>query len=388
MSTATTRGLRLIAHSDLGGCGDGFQMIRHRDALYIGHLGNFGMATSILDVGDISSPRVVQQFPAPRGTHSHKVQVADGLMLVNEEQYQGAEVFSAGMIVYDVADPFDPKPIGRFESGGLGVHRLVYRGGRYAYVSATPDGFDTRIWLVIDLADPEKPVEAGRWWYPGQWVGGGETPSWPAGKKFAAHHALLDGDVAFLGCGDANLVILDVADVAAPKLLSELRWSPGGDTHTTMPLPGRDLLVVTDEAVRDDCAEEEKLVRLVDVSDPAAPSVVSICPPPDRDHCRRGLRFGPHNLHENYAGSYQSANLVFVTYFNAGLRVYDVGDAGAPAEVAFWEPEPPRGQKAPQINDLFVDADRNIFVSDRFNGGLYVLAPDDDLAQAMEDARL
>jgi hypothetical protein len=388
MSTADARGLRLIAHSDLGDCGDGFQMIRHQDALYVGHLGDFGMATTVLDVGDVSSPRVVKQFQAPPGTHSHKVQVADGLLLANEEQYRGANSFSASMLVYDVADPFDPKPIGKFESGGLGVHRLVYRGGRYAYVSATPDGFETRIWVIIDLDDPEKPVEAGRWWYPGQWIGGGETPGWPAGKKYAAHHALLDGNVAFLGCGDANLVILDVTDVGSPSVVSELRWSPGGDTHTAMPLPGRDLLVVTDEAVRDDCAEEEKLVRIVDISDLAHPEVVSICPPPDRSHCARGLRFGPHNLHENYEDSYRSATLVFVTYFNAGLRVYDVTDPTAPVEVGFWEPEPPAGQKAPQINDLFVDAEQNIYVTDRFRGGLYILTPEGDLAQAMEDARL
>ena len=43
---------------------------------------------------------------------------------------------------------------------------------------------------------------------------------------------------------------------------------------------GRDLLVVTDEVVTDRCAGEEHLVRLVDVSDPSAPRLVSVCPPP------------------------------------------------------------------------------------------------------------
>ncbi|MGH2778431.1 MAG: hypothetical protein ACRDJB_07245, partial [Actinomycetota bacterium] len=90
----------------------------------------------------------------------------------------------------------------------------------------------------------------------------------------------------------------------------------------------------------------------------------------------------------NYDGSYRSETLVFVTYFNAGLRVYDLADATQPLEVAYWEPEPPPGQEAPQSNDLFVDDEMNIFVSDRFTGGLYVLAPDEELAQAMTDARL
>jgi len=380
--------LELVAHSDLGGHGDGMQIMRNGDALYVGHLGNFGVATSILDVSDVSKPRLVRQLPAPPGTHCHKVQVADGLLLVNEEQYKGGDPFTAGMIVYDVSDSFEPKPIGHFESGGLGVHRIVYRGGRYAYVSAIPEGFDSRIWVVVDLADPEHPVEAGRWWYPGQWLGGGEEANWPEGKKFAAHHALLDGEVAYLGCCDANLVILDVADLGAPKLLSELRWSPGGFTHTCMPLPGRGLVVTTDEAVNDRCAEEEKLVHVIDVTDVHSPKMLSVCPPPDRSHCELGLRFGPHNLHENYDGSYRSEALVFVTYFNAGLRVYDLTDAAEPSEIAYWEPEPPPGQEAPQSNDLFVDDELNIFVSDRFTGGLYVLAPDAELTQAMTEARL
>jgi hypothetical protein len=388
VTTREARHLGLLAHSDLGGNGDGMQVVRHRDALYVGHLGTSGAATSILDVSEPRRPRLVRQIPAPAGSHSHKVQTGDGLLLVNEEQFQGREPFSAGMIVYDVADPFDPKPLGRFESGGLGVHRMVFTGGRYAYVSATPEGFDDRIWLIVDLADPERPVEAGRWWWPGAWRAGGERPSWPAGKRYAAHHALLDGDLAFLAYGDAGLVVLDVRDVASPKVVSELQWSPGGDTHTCLPLVGRRLVVTTDEAIEHRCREEEKLVRVVDYSEVRAPRVVGICPPPGREFCRRGLRFGPHNLHENQPGSYRSESVVFVTYFNAGVRVYDLSDPERPRAIASWVPETPPGQEAPQTNDLFVDDSGLVFVTDRVGGGLYVLRPDEELLETMDAARL
>jgi hypothetical protein len=379
--------LELVGHSDLDGCGDGMQIMRHRDALYVGHHGPSGMGTSVLDVSDITTPRLVRQIPASKGTHSHKVQVADGLLLANEESFGGGDEFSAGMIVYDVSEPLDPKRIGYFQSGGLGVHRIVYTGGRYAYMSAIPEGFDDRIWIVVDLSDPEQPVEAGRWWWPGQWTGGGETPTWPEGKRFAAHHALLDGATAYLGYGDAGLVVLDIDDVGAPKMIGHLPWSPGGSTHTCLPLPGRGLLIATDEATSDRCAEESKYVRVIDVSDPSNPRVVSICPEPQGDYCERGMRFGPHNLHENRPGTYSSETIAFVTYFNAGLRVYDLSRAEAPTEVAFWEPATPTGQEAPQINDLFIDDELNIFVSDRITGGLYVLRPDDEMSRAMNEAR-
>ena len=388
MATRESLHLKLVAHSDLDGRGDGMQIMRLGDALYVGHHGPSGMGTSVLDVSDVTNPRLVRQIPAAKGTHSHKVQVADGLLLVNEERFGGGGEFSAGMIVYDVSEPPDPKRIGYFNSGGLGVHRIVYTGGRYAYMSAVPEGFDDRIWIVVDLSDPERPAEAGRWWWPGQWSGGGETPAWPEGRRFAAHHALLDGTTAYLGYGDAGLVVLDVEDVGAPKKIGHLPWSPGGNTHTCLPLPGRKLVIATDEATSERCVGESMYVRVIDVTEPSNPRVVSICPQPEGDYCERGMRFGPHNLHENRPGTYCSETIAFVTYFNAGLRVYDLSLPEAPTELAYWEPATPTGQEAPQINDLLVDDDLNIFVSDRITGGLYVLRPDENLARTMTEERL
>lgn len=385
--TLSAEHLTLVGHSDLGGCGDGMQVVRHREALYVGHHGPSGMGTSVLDISEPRSPRLASQIPAAPGSHSHKVQVGDELLLVNEEQFQGGDPFAAGMIVYDVSAPLEPRPISRFNSGGLGVHRIVFTGGRYAYVSAIPDGFDDRIWVIVDLADPTRPVEAGRWWWPGMWRGGGESASWPEGVRYAAHHALLDGQIAFLGYGDAGMVILDVGEVASPRVVSKLGWSPGGDTHTCLPLSGRKLVVTTDEAVKERCKEEQKLVRVIDVADVHAPQVVGVCPPPEGDYCTRGLRFGPHNLHENLPGSYRSEGLVFVTYFNAGLRIYDLSDATHPREAAHWEPETPAGQEAAQINDLYVDESGLVYTTDRIGGGLYVLEPDPELAKTMESAR-
>jgi streptogramin lyase len=80
--------------------------------------------------------------------------------------------------------------------------------------------------------------------------------------------------------------------------------------------------------------------------------------------------------------------VVFATYFSAGVRVYDLADPSDPVEVAHWIPEPPPGQAAAQINDLFVDATGLIWVTDRVTGGLYVLQPDPALAALMDEARL
>jgi hypothetical protein len=128
------------------------------------------------------------------------------------------------------------------------------------------------------------------------------------------------------------------------------------------------------------------MARVVDISDETAPFVRSIFPVPEGDFCERGLRFGTHCLHENRPGSFRSQELMFVTYFNAGLRVYDVNDPDNPVEVAHWIPECPPNQPAAQINDVFVSEDFTVYATDRVNGGVYILEPDEMLSGLMTRA--
>jgi hypothetical protein len=385
--TAAASGLRLLAHHDLGGFGDGMQVIRQGDAVYVGHTGTTGMGTTILDVADPAQPALATQWRAPERTHTHKVQVAEGLLLVNHEKFPYravmSEPFSAGLALYRLDDPLRPDQIGFWPSGGRGVHRVVWTGGRYAHASAIPDHFRDRIWVVLDLADPARPAEAARWWWPGQ--RDDEQPGWPDGRRYAAHHALIADGRAYLGYDDAGLVVLDVTDMTQPRRVGHVQWA-GGSTHTCLPLPGRGLVVATDEQVHDGPRAPVRAIRVIDISG-ASPEVIAMCPhPAGFDHLPG--RFGAHNLHENQAGSYRSERIVFATYFSAGVRVYDLGDPQHPMEVAHWIPRPAPGQPVAQINDLFVDAGGLVWVTDRIGGGLYVLQPEPALAALMEDARI
>jgi len=368
------------------------QVMREGSALYVGHNGTSGAGTSILDVSAPDRPRLVDQWDSPANTHTHKVQVADGLLLVNHERFPYRPKgpigpHSAGLAVYSLDDPFAPRQIGFWESGGKGVHRIVWEGGRYAYMSGTPEGFTDRIWMTVDMADPTDPQLAARWWWPGQWDGGGEVPDWASGHRVAAHHALTEGDHAYLGYDDANLVVLDVSDVVNPREVARLDW-PGGATHTCMPLLGRGLLVVSDEQQHDGPHGESRRIHLIDVADPTRPTYLRTVPEPDQSFDELPQRFGPHNFHENRAGSYRSNRIVFATYFSAGLRVYDLTDPHDPREIAHWVSTAPPGSKVPQANDLFVDADGIIWVTDRGTGGVVALQPDDDLAAVMQEAAL
>ncbi|TMG56144.1 MAG: hypothetical protein E6H87_13875 [Chloroflexi bacterium] len=196
-------------------------------------------------------------------------------------------------------------------------------------------------------------------------------------SDIGAHHVIVKGDRAYGGYFDAGAVVYSVGGDGALDLISSLSWAErsGGHphTHTALPLGDRKLLVVTDEAIEPDCKGARKDIHLVDISDETRPKEISRFPVPVGDYCSRGLRFGPHNLHENRPGTFSSDRIVFATYFNAGLRVYDTGDPLHPKEIASYVPEAPARQQAIQLNDVLVGADGLIFVTDRVRGGLYIL---------------
>jgi hypothetical protein len=85
-------------------------------------------------------------------------------------------------------------------------------------------------------------------------------------------------------------------------------------------------------------------------------------------------------LHENRPGSFQSEQLIFATYQNAGVRVFDIIDPFAPREVAHFVPPAPEKMVDPrpnrprviQSNDVYVAPDGLMYVTD-VNDGLTIL---------------
>ncbi len=373
------QGLRLLGHSDLSGRGDGMQiLVQEREGTkyaFVSHMGDFRVAFSVLDVTDPRRPAVVAQVPTPTPeTHAHKLQVWGEVLLSNNEAYgAGARAFAAGVRLFDVANPKAPREIGFFETGGTGVHRMWFHDGRYAHLSAGAPGYRTPIYRVLDLADPARPREAMRWWLPEQ---EGEGPPEPIDRRVWCHYPIGIGTRAYVSYWQAGVFLLDITGFS-PRVLGRFNPTPpyGGAAHTFLPLARRQLAIVTQEALADRLQEGQKAVWVLDLRAETNPVPIATFPVPRAVDPRRGGRFGPHNVHENPPGSYQSEEVVFLTYFNAGLRVVDVSDPYAPAEIGWFVPPPPPGSPkgAPQINDVYVDRDGLVYCTDRYTGGLYIL---------------
>jgi hypothetical protein len=373
--------MRLVGHEDFGGAGACMHVNVKDGYAYVAHQGGGGV--SVVDVRDPRDPREVTRLPAPPNSRGHEVQVVDDVLLVNRERRSDAqggvwdEPWAAGLSVFDVADAANPVQIAYWACGGRGVHRMAYWEHPYAYatIGSTNFSFDEQFLAILDLSDPRSPQEVGRWWYPGMMRGEEDQRTWDESRTYKLHHGIPRGDRLYCGWWDLGLVILDVSDPARPTKVSELVLDevdgPSRRTHTVCPLPDRDLLVTTDEepATPGDAYH----VRLVDIGDERRPQVLSRLPVPEGDFALRFGRFGPHNIHEPRPGSYRNGDRVYLTYFNAGVRVYDVSDAAAPEEIAWFVPKAPRGRGAIQLNDLFVAPDGLVYVTDRNTGGLYIL---------------
>jgi len=395
-------GIRHISYSDIGGRPDSVQIMMNRRHLYVGHM--FSNGVTILNAEDPRRLRPVGFFTGGDFTRTHHLQVAEDMVLLANganivamqsydnirgyfenslaDSITNRKKFRSGLSIHDITRPAEMKEIAFLEMPGLGINRLWWTGGRYAYVSAHFDGFTDHILCIVDLKTITKPEIVSRWWLQGMNRAGGEVSTVPPGKRVALHHMIVAGKYGYGAWRDGGLTVHDVGDPASPRLVSHLNWSPPfpGGTHTALPLPERNLVIVADEANAEKCVKGTFHTFIVDVRAAENPVSISTLPTPaERNFCAFGT-FGPHNLHENRPGSYQSDQRIFATYNNAGVRVFDIRDAFAPKEIAAWVGPAPRKLIDPRPNvalaaktaDIYVTTDGLLFAND-WNAGLNVL---------------
>jgi hypothetical protein len=300
----------------------------------------------------------------------------------------------AGLAVYDASDPEHLRQLSFFDTSGpfsRGAHFVWFVDGRYAWLSTGMPDFrpanqnDDQLLVIVDLQDPENPVEAGRWWLPGMAAGEPPLRRLPRDSGYRMHNANVlpsRPDRAYLGWIDGGYVVLDTSDIEHPRLISNLDPYLGGQgngfAHTLVPHLGRGLLVGSEEAVTDHCEDHPKNIYTIDVADESNPTLIGSVPLPDPNaYCGRGGRFGSHNVHENHEQptARELHNVVVGSFFNGGVRMYDISEPADPKEIAAYVPDKPPNSRttAIQINDVFVDNNGVVYAGDRLGGGLYIL---------------
>ncbi len=398
--------VEVIGYSDLDGR-PGFKMAIRRKQdrwyLYLGHVWHSGW--TILDVTNPRQPQVVAFVRGPANTWTLQVDLHDDLMVTALEQVfpnfggDPTASFADGLYLWDIADPVRPKRLGHFQTGGTGSHRNLYPGGRYVHVAAGMAGYRGNIYVILDIADPQHPREAGRWWVPGQHetepplaAPGRPSPCCATGHHVSLHGPpYITGDLAYLPYGEAGLIVLDISDVSAPRRIGHLPFSPPFHAqfgvHGVLPLPDRGIAFANSENVNYGAGPAHH-ASIVDITDPTTPHLRALfpepVPPPGApypDFTTRGGWRGPHNMnhHQHHPDVQPQGDLFYLAHFNAGLRIYDVANTHLIREVGYFiPPEPtqrygplPQGDLVVQTEDVVVDRRGYIYITDK-NQGLWI----------------
>ncbi len=431
--------MRLVGYSDLQGRSAYQPVIAHQGDRYIAYVGHHGgtpevpkpvnkltgqpefNGTSIVDVTDPAHPKYLKHIPGLEGNYeeggAQMVRVCPGRTLPHADpnKFYLLRVFGGhAHEVWDVTDPANPSLLARID-GLKDTHKNWWEcdTGIAYLVSGDPSWRVRRMTLVYDLSDPAHPKKIREFGLPGQQPGStGAIPADLHGPISTGPQ----GNRVYFGYGTNKGGVLQIVDrdklLNGPKeptpenlrapVVGELTMLPWNGAHTVFPMlkmpiaefakdaegKTRDIVMIVDEQIRNECQEPRQMVWFVDVTIEAHPMVVSNFQVPEESghFCDRGGRFGAHSSNESMAPIFYK-KVAFITYFNAGVRAVDVRDPYHPKEIGYFIPSiteatdkrcvkvdgKDRCKVAIQSNNVETDDRGYVYVVDRANTGMHIL---------------
>ena len=434
------KNMELVGYDDLQSRSSYQPVIQHQGNRYIAYIGHHGgtrdipkpfnpltgqmesSGTSIVDVTDPAHPKYLAHIPGQDGTYeqggAQMARVCDGKSLPRADHdavYLLRAVGKLGHEIYNVADPANPKLVARIANDYTDTHKNFWEcdTGIAYLVSGVPGWRVHRMIEVFDLSDPAHPVKIRDFGLPGQEPGAtGVIPEMMHGAVSLGPQA----NRVYLGYGTNKGGIMQILDreklLKGPKdptpanllypELGRLVMSPLNGAHTTFPLPKmpiaefsrnkdgqtRDIVMIVDEQIANECQEPRQMVWFADVTVEAHPTIISTWTVPEASghFCERGGRFGSHSVNESMDPIYYK-KFAFVTFFNAGVRMLDIRNPYEPKEVAYFIPAitkatekrcikvngEDRCKVAIQTNNAETDDRGYIYIVDRANTGMHIL---------------
>jgi len=377
--------------------------------------------TSIVDVTDPAHPKYLKHIPGAPGAYeaggAQMVRVCDGKTLPQGDPravYMLRTFGGEAHEIWNTADPANPVLVIRLD-GLRDTHKSWWEcdTGIAYLVSGPPDWRVRRMTQVYDLSDPAHPRKIRDFGLPGQQPGAtGAVPTELHGPISTGPK----GNRVYFGYGTDKAGVLQIVDreklLNGPKEptdenlrypeISRLELSAFNGAHTTFPMlqmpiaefahdregATRDIVMIVDEEILNECQEAQQMVWFADVTTEKRPMVVSNWTADESTgrFCERGGRFGAHSSNESMEPVFYK-KMVFIAFFNAGVRALDVRDPFRPKEVGYFIPAitdktdkrcikvegRDRCKVAIQTNNVETDARGYIYIVDRANTGLHIL---------------
>jgi hypothetical protein len=437
------RNMRLVGAHDLQGR-SAYQPVIQRQGerwiAYVGHHGGQGVntltgateenGTSIVDVTDPARPVYLAHIPGPSGTAegggAQMVQVCG----IRGRTYLLRTRGNLAHEIWEVSDPRLPRLVTTVVDRLGGTHKNWWDcGSGIAYLVADlrPAGWQTRRGLKIyDLGDPARPRFIRDFGLVGTEPGSAPRPEAQRPGGSGLHEPVLHGNRLYLAYGTSANGVMQIVDVGrlltgdpAPTpanllgpQIGRIDMQPFLGGHTAYPVIGveiadyarnrdhrvRDFVALASESIANQCQETRHVVSFVEITDPSRPYPVSTFQVRESsgNYCERGGRFGPHAPNWSFNPTFYR-KLLFVAYFNAGVRAVDVRDPFFPREAGFYIPATnantdlrcARGRSCPraiQTNNVELDDRGYLYLVDRANTGLHIVELTGE-ARAIVDSR-
>ena len=269
-----------------------------RDYVYTGtYDGNLMYAW---DVTDPSTPTIVDSVTFDgRRVNDVKINAARTIAIVTSEHAANRR---NGITVLDISEPAHPKRLSHYSEGLTGGVHNTWIVGDLVYAVH----YGTRALHIIDISEPEAPVEVGRWQLENS-------------DRFL-HDVMIQDGLAYLSYWNDGVVVLDVGSgikggtPTEPQFVSQLayRYRLSGEAYgnTHHAIRYGNYVFTSDEIFG--CAEctngPRGYVHAIDVSDVERPREVAFYRVPEA---------GAHNI-------WAEDDKLFIGYYQAGLRVVDV----------------------------------------------------------------
>jgi hypothetical protein len=345
----------IVGHSDLGARGMSSALAVAGDTVYVGsRIDNQGI--EIVDVSNPAAPTVVGEIPGLVGMSSRELRAVPDLNLLVvlslrcDPMLHGCATAGGeaeGIKLYDISDRHAPVltatyPISGTQRRPRSPHEFYLRfdGTRaLLFVAAPPAPPALEVVDVTDVHAPKQVVQ----WDPSQ---AGLVSSGSADDILHSVAVSLDGTQLYLSHQLGGLLVADITAMPAISLVTPpaaaLDWAPPGamGPHSTVEVPGRPVLLVTEEVYAPPYGQgcPWGKLRTVDNSNPAAPVVLAEIGVAENDtQCaataQPGVVFTAHNVTA-------TQNLALVTWYAGGLQAIDIADAAAPRILGELRPEP------------------------------------------------
>ena len=431
---AESRDMALVGYQDLAGR-SAYQPLVHKQGerwiAYIGHHGGKAVnpvtgamednGTSILDVTDPHAPKLIAHIPGEPGDGesggAQMVRVCDGATLPHADKSKVYLLRPFGNLaheIWDVTDPAKPAKVTTIVKV-KGTHKSWWECDTgMAYLVSGLEGWRVRrMTQVYDLSDPAHPKFIRNFGLAGQQPGAtGEAPEELHGmistgpQKNRIYFGYGTNKRGILQIVDREKLIKGAAEPTDANLdypeVGRMYLPPTNGAHTTFPVLGmdvaefakdkggnkRDFAVIVDESLANECQEPRQMVWIADITAERHPFNVASWTVPEAsgNFCARGGRFGSHSSNENMTPIYYR-RMVFIAFFNAGVRALDIRDPYHPKEVAYYIPAvtaktdkrcvgkgaEERCKVAIQTNNVEVDDRGYVYIVDRADTGMHIL---------------